>query len=259
MPSSLFRRRWLVAILAGALVATGGLAYAAVPDAGGVIHACYTKSSGGLRVIDTALGQSCKANEAAIDVYSKGGADALFLDQTEANSLYLGNTEKASDSEKLDGKDSTEFLGATAAAADSMKLGGLEAETYIIGGGFHFHGTADRPDGGTESFSCCVPGDETPRITYALTCDTGGGTTLVVSSPAHFRWWWDDSYGEAVPVASGYEAALGIANGVGRHSLRAVMDNAFTTATFDLDSSIGETCRFAWTGFKGDDRIPRPG
>jgi hypothetical protein len=94
MPSALFRRRWLVAILAGALVATGGLAYAAVPDAGGVIHSCYTKSSGAWRVIDTATGQACKSNEAALDLYSKGGADALFLDQAEANGLYLGKTEK---------------------------------------------------------------------------------------------------------------------------------------------------------------------
>ena len=70
------------------LMAAGGLAYAAIPDAGGVIHSCYTKSSGAWRVIDTGLGQTCKSNEAALDLYSKGGADALFLDQTEANGLY---------------------------------------------------------------------------------------------------------------------------------------------------------------------------
>ena len=83
MPSRVPNRRWLVAIVAVALVATGGgIAYATIPDAGGVVHSCYTKSSGAWRVIDTGLGQTCKANEAALDLYSKGGADLAFLAKT---------------------------------------------------------------------------------------------------------------------------------------------------------------------------------
>jgi hypothetical protein len=91
------RRRWPVAAVAiAALVAAGSIAYAAIPDTGGVIHTCYTKSSGAWRVIDTGLGQNCKGNEAALDLYSKGGADLAFL----------AKTEKAADSDKLDGVDS---------------------------------------------------------------------------------------------------------------------------------------------------------
>ena len=73
-------RRWALGVAAAAaLMAAGGLAYAAIPDERGVIHSCYTTSSGAWRVIDTGLGQTCESNEAALDVYSKDGADARFL------------------------------------------------------------------------------------------------------------------------------------------------------------------------------------
>jgi hypothetical protein len=63
-------RTMLVALaIVGALVA-GGIAYAAIPDAGGVIHGCYKKSSpnqGTLRVIDTEKAQTCSNAESAIN------------------------------------------------------------------------------------------------------------------------------------------------------------------------------------------------
>jgi hypothetical protein len=46
---------------------------ASIPDGGGVIHGCYTKTSlgqnppGAVRVVDTALGQRCNANEVALN------------------------------------------------------------------------------------------------------------------------------------------------------------------------------------------------
>ena len=56
------KRSNLAAALAGALAATaltGGIAWAAIPDHEGLIHGCYTKLGGVLRVIDTAKGQKC--------------------------------------------------------------------------------------------------------------------------------------------------------------------------------------------------------
>jgi hypothetical protein len=62
-------RPMLVALaVVGALVA-GGIAYAAIPDAGGVIHGCYKKSSpnqGTLRIIDTEKAQTCSNAETAV-------------------------------------------------------------------------------------------------------------------------------------------------------------------------------------------------
>jgi hypothetical protein len=59
------RRRWLVAASAAGLLGAGGLAYASIPDSGGVIHGCYN-GKGRLRVIDTAAGKTCNATEKAI-------------------------------------------------------------------------------------------------------------------------------------------------------------------------------------------------
>jgi hypothetical protein len=268
MPSSLFRRRWLVAILATALVATGGLAYAAIPDAGGIIRSCYTKSSGAWRVIDTGLGQTCKSNEAALDLYSRAGADLAFLGKTaqaadsdkldgQDSSAFLGAGAKAADSDKLDGNDSTEFLGASATATDSAKLGGFPANRYVFGGGFLFPDFNILGDDGVWSFDCCAPIDPTAEVRFEFRCDTAGGSTLVVSSPAPFRWWWDETFGEAMPVAGGYEVELPIDSGTGRQRLRAV-SSAGSTTTLDLDTSIGATCVVALTLYKGFNVTPGP-
>src|SRR5215467_8728868 len=71
--------RFTTKLLAGAAAAlavvTGSAAYAAVPDGGGIIHACYRSSNpnqGALHVIDTAKGQSCGQSELALDWNQKG-------------------------------------------------------------------------------------------------------------------------------------------------------------------------------------------
>jgi hypothetical protein len=57
------RARW---VLLGAIavgLAAEGIAYASIPDAGGVIHGCYQKNSGQLRIIDTDTGGACLGSE----------------------------------------------------------------------------------------------------------------------------------------------------------------------------------------------------
>jgi hypothetical protein len=65
-----FKRRKSVvgiAVLAVGMIA-GGVAYASVPDSAGVIHGCYAKKNGTLRVIDTATkSQKCGTNELAVN------------------------------------------------------------------------------------------------------------------------------------------------------------------------------------------------
>jgi len=68
------RPAWVVA---GALVLAGGASGAAVwsssgiPDSNGVIHGCYARSDGDVRVID-ASSQHCKSGETALDWNQKG-------------------------------------------------------------------------------------------------------------------------------------------------------------------------------------------
>lgn len=61
------RVRLLVgAVGAGVVLLVGGIAYATIPDSGGVIHGCYTKSTGTLRVIDASV-TNCSAKETSLD------------------------------------------------------------------------------------------------------------------------------------------------------------------------------------------------
>ena len=57
-----------IAIAATAVLALGSIALAAIPD-GSVVHGCYDKNSGQLRVTDTQtnLPKSCTVKEAALD------------------------------------------------------------------------------------------------------------------------------------------------------------------------------------------------
>jgi hypothetical protein len=114
-------------------------------------------------VIDTGTGQACKTNEAALDLYSKGGADLAFLDKPEADGLYLGKTQKAADGDKLGGQDSTAFLGASVTAADSARLGGFLARAYVLGGGALLMDAGNLADGGHSSFTCCEEVDLAPQ------------------------------------------------------------------------------------------------
>lgn len=71
-------RRFLVGVVGGVAVASGvGVAYASIPDAGGVFHACYNTANGRLRVIDpAATGDKgkCTKFETAADWNVRGPA-----------------------------------------------------------------------------------------------------------------------------------------------------------------------------------------
>jgi hypothetical protein len=60
---------WLVAGVVTA--ASAGAAYATIPGGDGVIHACYAKSGGTLRVIDASV-TNCKSGETALNWSQQG-------------------------------------------------------------------------------------------------------------------------------------------------------------------------------------------
>ena len=69
-------KMFLTMLTAGAVVigAAGTVASAAIPDAGGEIHACYDKTSGLARIYDsqTNAPKSCGANEKTLTWNQKG-------------------------------------------------------------------------------------------------------------------------------------------------------------------------------------------
>jgi hypothetical protein len=65
------RRALIVGIAAVAFAAAGTVAYASIPDTGGVIHGCYKNGSGDLRVVDSST-DSCKSSEIGLDWNQRG-------------------------------------------------------------------------------------------------------------------------------------------------------------------------------------------
>lgn len=79
-------RRALALMLGAGLLATAaGVVVAAIPDSKGVIHACYTKNGGALRVSDTG---GCKSTEVAIDWNNVGPAGLTWRGEWASGSLY---------------------------------------------------------------------------------------------------------------------------------------------------------------------------
>ncbi len=65
--------RWLVVpAAAAAAVAAGGVALAGIPDSSGVFHGCYSKKTGGLRLIDPSKRQKCGTGDAAVSWNAAG-------------------------------------------------------------------------------------------------------------------------------------------------------------------------------------------
>src|SRR5712692_1239565 len=54
-------RRFIIGVAVGLAIA-GGVAYATIPDSGGVIHGCFRNEVGMLRVIDPSARQLCGPN-----------------------------------------------------------------------------------------------------------------------------------------------------------------------------------------------------
>ena len=62
----------LVAVVVVLVAVVGGsAAFAAIPGAGGVIHSCYTRSGGSIRVIDATV-TNCKSTETSLDWNQSG-------------------------------------------------------------------------------------------------------------------------------------------------------------------------------------------
>jgi hypothetical protein len=109
------RRNWFIAIaVVAGLVLAGGVAYASIPDAAGVIHGCYQKVNGQLRVIDTSRGGTCSPSE-----------NALSWNQT-------GPTGAQGPTGPTGAKGATGATGPTGAAGSATAFADLEANGVVV-------------------------------------------------------------------------------------------------------------------------------
>ena len=68
-------RKLITAVVAVIAIAAASTAFAAIPDAGGLIHSCFKKSApnqGTLRLIDTAKSEACGNNETSLNWNQQG-------------------------------------------------------------------------------------------------------------------------------------------------------------------------------------------
>jgi hypothetical protein len=61
------RAVFIAALSIAVVTVASGVAYATIPDSGGVIHGCYKTNQGTLRVVDTEKGQACTNAENTLD------------------------------------------------------------------------------------------------------------------------------------------------------------------------------------------------
>jgi hypothetical protein len=60
-------RTRIIAVAVGTLALAGAVVYATIPDSAGVVHGCYTRLTGQLRLIDTGAGQTCLRYETPVN------------------------------------------------------------------------------------------------------------------------------------------------------------------------------------------------
>ena len=79
------RSKKLAVLIAGAVaaLAVGSFAFAGIPGSDGVIHACYEKDNGKLRVTDNVTNspKGCTAKEIALDWNQRGPSNAYSADE----------------------------------------------------------------------------------------------------------------------------------------------------------------------------------
>ena len=65
------KTRWIFGLLAVVALASGGVAWATIPDGSGVIHGCSRNGDGALRVVDDASAR-CRNNETVLNWNAQG-------------------------------------------------------------------------------------------------------------------------------------------------------------------------------------------
>ena len=115
-------------IAAVSALAVAGIAYATVPDSGGVIHGCYASKDGALRVIDTGAGGACDPKKETALNWSQTGPTGATGPQGPTGPT--GPTGTSHGYYAYGG-----LLGGTTLGASFVKVGelkGLAAGTYIV-------------------------------------------------------------------------------------------------------------------------------
>jgi hypothetical protein len=148
------RARWIALVVAVGGLAAGGIAWAAIPDSNGVIHGCYAKTNGTLRVIDSSSQNCDTKKEVALNWNQTGPKGATGAE---------GPTGPKGD---------TGDVGPTGAGAGETKALEMQPGAAVT--------LFDLAEIGTITESCVVVGDPGSEVDLQWTyTNTSGGARMV--------------------------------------------------------------------------------
>jgi len=149
-------------LLGAAVLAVAGtavaVAYASIPDSGGVIHGCYQKNNGQLRVIDTDTGAACNPSEVALKWSETGPAGATgatgAAGATGASGPQgeTGATGPRGPSDAFEAFRFATVVNVTSVSTEITKIPALPAGSYLITGKVN----VDNASGGSGDVNCQI-------------------------------------------------------------------------------------------------------
>jgi hypothetical protein len=171
---------------AGCVLTAGGwfTAYASIPDSSGVIHGCYTKASGSLRVIDTGAAATCRVGETPLDWSQTGpqGSQGTQGPQGPAGATHAWAATSAS---VVAPSDPNELLGIDVVSVSNLPPGNYVAwvagETNVTGTGEDFSECALNASGAIiqqQDLELNPPDRGTYALTGAANLPNGGSISL---------------------------------------------------------------------------------
>jgi len=152
------------------LAALGGAAWAAIPGPAGIIHGCYNKHSGQLRVINTAVGARCRRREGALNWSETGppgprggGGPAGKTGKTGATGKtgLTGQTGAQGPSNAYTASQ-TGVLALAAGAKEVLSLS-LPAGKYVVTASVDLANEDSKGSGNTEKATCVLA--DIPKLT----------------------------------------------------------------------------------------------
>lgn len=170
---------------AACMLTAGGwlTAYASIPDSSGVIHGCYNKGSGSLRVIDTSV-STCHGGATPLD-WSQTGPQGPQGPQGPAGPAGATHAWAATSASVVAPSDPNELLGIDIVSVSNLPPGNYVAwvagETNVTGAGEDFSECFLESSGVViqqQDLELNPPDQGTYALTGAASLPTGGSISL---------------------------------------------------------------------------------
>jgi len=189
MKMTMKMRAIAIGAAAACILTAGGwlTAYASIPDSSGIIHACYVKASGSLRVIDTSVGSTCRIGETPLDWSQTGpqGSQGPQGPQGPAGPAGATHAWAATSASVVAPSDPNELLGVDIVSVSNLPSGNYVAwvagETNVTGAGEDFSECALESSSGImqrQDLELNPPDRGTYALTGATSLPNGGSISL---------------------------------------------------------------------------------